>query len=170
MADAPKMNGAANGTANGTIAKLEKPKEIHDFDVIIVGAGISGINMAYRIQQHFPKFSYAIIEARAAMGGTWDLMKYPGIRSDSDLHTFGFAWRVWQEKVPIAEGHKIVRYLKESSAEYGIDKHIRYKHKMKEAHWLSREQLWNLTVEVTGPDGEVDKQLFRSSFMVLGTG
>jgi cation diffusion facilitator CzcD-associated flavoprotein CzcO len=170
MADAPEMNGTMNGAANGTIAKVEKPMEIHDYDVIIVGAGISGVNMAYRIQQHFPKYSYVIIEARSNMGGTWDLMRYPGIRSDSDLHTFGFAWRAWEEEIPIAEGHKIVRYLKESSAEYGIDKHILYKHKMKEAHWLSREQSWNLNVEVTGADGETTRQLFRGQFMVLGTG
>lgn len=170
MADDSKMNGTMNGTANGTIAKVEKPAEFLDYDVIIVGAGISGINMAYRIQQHFPKYKYVIIEARSAMGGTWDLMKYPGIRSDSDLHTFGFAWRAWEEKIPIAEGHKIVRYLKESSAEYGIDKHILYHHKMKAAHWYSREQSWNLTVEATGTDGEITKKLFRAPFMVLGTG
>ncbi|KAF2431330.1 FAD/NAD(P)-binding domain-containing protein [Tothia fuscella] len=159
-----------NGSVNGTISKMEKPAEIHDVDVIIIGAGISGVNMSYRIQQHFPSKKYVVLEQRAAMGGTWDLMRYPGIRSDSDLHTFGFSWEPWAEKIPIAEGGKIVKYLKQCSEKYGIDKHILYNHKVKEANWQSREQNWTLTVEALGDNGEVTLKKFRGMFMVLGTG
>src|SRR5262245_24727311 len=83
------------------------------FDVIIVGAGISGINAAYRLQSQLPSLSYAILEARDAIGGTWDLFKYPGIRSDSDLFTFGFAWQPWNQPNPIAEGEPISKYMRE---------------------------------------------------------
>jgi cation diffusion facilitator CzcD-associated flavoprotein CzcO len=168
--DTAEMNGTINHEMNGTISHEVKPVEVLDYDVLIIGAGISGINMAYRIQTNFPSKSYIIIEQRTDMGGTWDLMRYPGIRSDSDLHTFGFAWRAWAEKIPIAEGAKIVKYLKECSAETGIDKKILYRHKVKESRWQSREQKWNLTVEATGEDGEVTKKQFRGQFMVLGTG
>jgi cation diffusion facilitator CzcD-associated flavoprotein CzcO len=161
-ADTPEMN--------GTISLEVKPIEVVDYDVVIIGAGISGINMAYRVQTNFPDRKYVILEARKAMGGTWDLMKYPGIRSDSDLHTFGFAWKPWTEKVPIAEGAKIVNYLKQCSAEYGIDKKIEYRHKVKECRWQSREQRWTLSVEATGEDEVVTKKLFRGQFIVLGTG
>jgi cation diffusion facilitator CzcD-associated flavoprotein CzcO len=154
---------------NGSAVESKSP-EVSDYDIVIVGAGISGINMAYRFQENFPKRTYIILEARNAMGGTWDLMKYPGIRSDSDLHSFGFEWKPWSEENPIAEGAKIVRYLKEAAAENGIDKRILYRHKLKRSSWLSREQKWTLEVEATSEDGEVSKKLFRGKFMVLGTG
>ena len=97
-------------------------------------------------------------------------MRYPGIRSDSDLHSFGFAWRPWEEKVPIAEGYKIIKYMKESAAMYGIDKKILYRHRMVDVFWLSREQAWTLTIEVTNADGEKEIKYFRGKFLVLGTG
>lgn len=157
------------GTMNDSTVD-SKPVEVSDYDMVIVGAGISGINMAYRFQEHFKNGTYIILEARKAMGGTWDLMKYPGIRSDSDLHSFGFEWKPWSEEIPIAEGYKIVRYLKEAAAENGIDKKIRYRHKVKKTSWLSREQKWTLEVEATGEGGEITKKLFCGRFMVLGTG
>lgn len=157
------------GTMNSSAVE-SKPVEVSDYDMVIVGAGISGINMAYRFQEHFRKGTYIILEARNAMGGTWDLMKYPGIRSDSDLHSFGFEWKPWSEENPIAEGGKIVRYLEEAAAENGIDKKIHYQHKVKKTNWSSREQKWTLEVEATGEDGETTKKLFRGKFMVLGTG
>jgi cation diffusion facilitator CzcD-associated flavoprotein CzcO len=127
--------------------------------------------MAYRFQASFPKKSYVIIERRQNIGGTWDLMKYPGIRSDSDLYTFGFAWRPWPEKEPIAEGHQILKYMNDSAAEYGIDKNILFQHKMVEARWLSREQAWTIKTEVTDHiTSQKSTKWFRGKFMVLGTG
>lgn len=127
--------------------------------------------MAYRYQESFPKARYVILEQRENMGGTWDLMRYPGIRSDSDLYTFGFAWKPWPEKIPIVEGGAILKYMKESAAQYGIDKNILFRHNVKESNWSSREQAW--TVEVDVIDGESGKRSvkhFRGNFMVLGTG
>jgi hypothetical protein len=163
----------ANIMTNPQIPAVEdaSPKDIQDFDMLIIGAGISGINMAYRYQDSFPRGKYIVLEQRENMGGTWDLMKYPGIRSDSDLYTFGFAWRPWPEKIPIAEGGAILKYLKESAAQYGIDKRILYQHKVKESKWSSREQAWTLTVEaVDGASGKTNVRYFRGKFMVLGTG
>lgn len=144
--------------------------ELHDYDMIIVGAGISGINMAYRTQSMLKGKSYVILERRQNMGGTWDIMRYPGIRSDSDLYTFGFAWRPWNQGSPIAEGPLIAKYMKECAAETGIDKHIMYSHRVVEAQWQSREQAWTLEVEATSQDGTKTTKFFRGSFMVLGTG
>jgi cation diffusion facilitator CzcD-associated flavoprotein CzcO len=157
------------------IPEEEKVKEvdnrqIEDYDFLIVGSGISGINTAYRFQQHFPKKSYVVLEQREQMGGTWDLMRYPGIRSDSDLQTFGFPWRPWEEEQPIADGWKILKYMNESASMYGIDKHILYKHKVKEANWHSREQAWTLTVVATGTDGSEKTKYFRAPFLTMGTG
>lgn len=141
-----------------------------DFDIMVIGAGISGINTAYRIQTTFPSLTYCVLEARERMGGTWDLMRYPGIRSDSDLFTFGFAWRPWPKQIPIAEASEILEYMNESAEEYGIDKHIRYRSKVKEARWLSREQRWTLGVEVTDQLGGKRWKQFRSQFIIMGTG
>ena len=100
----------------------------NNFDVIIVGAGISGVNAAYRLQESLPDYSYAIFEGRAEMGGTWSLFKYPGIRSDSDLHTFGFPWDPWKEDRAIADAPSILKYVKTTAERHGIDKHVKYQH------------------------------------------
>ncbi|KIM97582.1 hypothetical protein OIDMADRAFT_130179 [Oidiodendron maius Zn] len=121
-----------------------KVGEESHFDVLIIGAGISGINSAYRIQAELPHYNYAIIEARSAMGGTWDFFRYPGLRSDSDLHTFGFPWRPWSSPKSIADGQSICKYIQESAAEYGIDKRVRYRHHVTSANWSSAEQQWSL--------------------------
>jgi cation diffusion facilitator CzcD-associated flavoprotein CzcO len=122
----------------------------HEFvDVLIVGAGISGIGAAYYLQRDHPGRSYAILEARGASGGTWDLFRYPGIRSDSDLHTFGFEFRPWRSDVAIADGMSILDYLRETAAEYGIDQHIRYHAKAVAASWSSAEGRWTVETENT---------------------
>ena len=143
----------------------EKVVEVHEYDVLIIGAGISGINCAYRLQTKLPDRSYAILEARSNMGGTWDLFKYPGVRSDSDLQSYSFPWRPWTKDNPLATGESIVEYLKESAELYGIDKKIQYRHKVKEASWVSRNQVWTLTVQTD--DGD---KIYRTPFLVLGTG
>ena len=138
-----------------------------DFDVAIIGSGISGINAAYRVQTQAPAgTTYAILEARNEMGGTWSFFKYPGIRSDSDLHTFGFQWRPWQQKRPIADGDSIVRYLRECASMYGIDKKVRYGHKLVSADWSSADLCWTLQVDVAG----AGRREFRARFVILGTG
>jgi cation diffusion facilitator CzcD-associated flavoprotein CzcO len=114
--------------------------------------------------------SYVVLERRQDLGGTWDIMQYPGIRSDSDLFTFGFPWKPWNQGSPIAQGGLIKAYMKEAAAENGIDKHILFRHRLVDARWQSREQAWTLTVEATGEDGSKETKFFRGSFMVLGTG
>ena len=120
------------------------------FDVIIVGAGLSGIDAAYHLQSYCRNKSYAILEARDAIGGTWDLFRYPGIRSDSDMYTFGYSFRPWQLKAAIADGESIRSYIRETAAEYGIDRHIRFRHRVRSAAWSAAEALWTLEVEGAG--------------------
>ncbi|CAF9918479.1 hypothetical protein IMSHALPRED_004317 [Imshaugia aleurites] len=141
----------------------EKSEDI--FDIIIVGAGISGINAAYRIQTELPSARYTILEARGGIGGTWDLFRYPGFRSDSDLYTFGFAWRPWREQKIIADGDSIRNYIRESAALYGIDQKVKYHRKLVSANWSSDQQAWSLQV-----DEEGRKTHFHARFVVLGTG
>jgi cation diffusion facilitator CzcD-associated flavoprotein CzcO len=116
-------------------------------DVLIVGAGISGIGVAYYLQRDHPGRSYAIAEARAASGGTWDLFRYPGVRSDSDLHTFGYEFRPWRSDVAIADGDSILAYLRETAAAYGIDRHIRYQTRVISASWSPQDARWTVTTE-----------------------
>ncbi|KAJ5772761.1 hypothetical protein N7457_007657 [Penicillium paradoxum] len=135
------------------------------FDVIIIGAGISGINAAYRIQDQLPGYSYTILEARDDLGGTWDLFKYPGIRSDSDLFTFGFQFNPWSRANPIAEGGAIKEYMRETAAKYGIDQHILYNHRLSLADWSSDDNAWSLAVNSNGTD-----QTFTARYVIFGTG
>jgi monooxygenase len=116
-------------------------------DVLIVGAGISGIAAAYHLQKNCPRKTFAILEARDALGGTWDFFKYPGLRSDSDLYTFGFSFKPWTSDKAIADATTILQYLKDTAAEFGIDKTIRYRHRVVEASWNSQDALWNVIVE-----------------------
>ena len=118
-------------------------------DVLIVGAGISGIGAAYYLQRDHPHRSYAVLEARGASGGTWDLFRYPGIRSDSDLQTFGYEFKPWRDDAAIAGGDKILAYLRETAAEFGIDRHIRYHTKVLTASWSSDAARWSVRVEDT---------------------
>ncbi|KAK1515840.1 uncharacterized protein CCOS01_13038 [Colletotrichum costaricense] len=152
-----------------------KVDEIYDY--IIIGAGISGINTAYYLQSHGPKnASYAILEGRPRMGGTWDLFQYPGIRSDSDIYTFGFSWNPWKGENPLAGGPEICAYLEESASEHGIDRHIKYNHQVASADWNSATCRWILKASVTGGganDGTNEKQQTKTiaaRFVVLGTG
>ena len=117
------------------------------FDVVIVGSGLSGIDAAYHLQTFCPGKSYVILENRDAIGGTWDLFRYPGIRSDSDMYTFGYSFRPWQSDSAIADGESIRTYIRETAAEYGIDRKIRFRHRVKSASWSSADALWTIEVE-----------------------
>ena len=119
-------------------------------DVVIVGAGISGVSAAWHLQDRCPTKSYAILEKRSAMGGTWDLFRYPGIRSDSDMYTLGFRFRPWTERQAIADGGPILEYIKSTAAMYGIDEHIRLSHKLLSADWSKTENRWTLHIENNG--------------------
>jgi cation diffusion facilitator CzcD-associated flavoprotein CzcO len=120
---------------------------LEHLDVVIVGAGLSGICAAYYLQTRCPARRYALLEARDALGGTWDLFRYPGVRSDSDMHTLGFSFRPWREPTTIADGAAILRYLRETAAAYGIDHQIRYGQRVRRASWSSDTALWTLDVE-----------------------
>jgi monooxygenase len=115
-------------------------------DVVIVGAGISGISAAWHLQDRCPGKSYALLEGRENLGGTWDLFKYPGIRSDSDMYTLGFRFKPWTSEKAIADGPSIMSYLKETVSEFGIDKHIRFGHKVIAADWSDADNQWSVRV------------------------
>jgi cation diffusion facilitator CzcD-associated flavoprotein CzcO len=116
-------------------------------DVLIVGAGLSGIGAAVHLREQCPDKRFLILEGREAMGGTWDLFRYPGIRSDSDMHTLGYNFKPWLARKAIADGPSILEYIHETAAEYGVEEHIRYRHKVKTAAWSSEESRWLVTVE-----------------------
>ena len=118
--------------------------------MIVVGAGISGIDAGYHLQTSCPWAKYAILEARDAIGGTWDLFRYPGIRSDSDMLTLGFPFRPWESDKLIADGPAILKYVRDTAAHYGIDQKIRFHHKVVAAHWSSEKGRWRLDVEGKG--------------------
>ena len=143
--------------------KANPPEHVN---VLIVGAGISGIGAAFHLQDKTDK-SYAILEARDSMGGTWDLFRYPGIRSDSDMHTLGFRFRPWAKDDSIADGASILSYVKETAAEYGIDRKIRYGHRVVRASWLTDDARW--TVEVERADGG-EKVLLTCDFLFAASG
>lgn len=126
---------------------------------------MSGINCAYRLQSQLPNLKFAVFEARNDVGGTWDLFKYPGIRSDSDLYTYGFSWEPWPYKHPIAEGELIVKYLKSCVDKHDLGKYLNFSHKVSSADWSSVEQRW--TVEMKSED---NIKQYTSRFVVLGSG
>ena len=126
--------------------------DLEHVDVLIVGAGISGIGCACHLQQQHPGKTYAILEARSATAGTWDLFRYPGIRSDSDLHTFAYGFKPWEHDKAIADGGLIRDYLRQTASENGIDRHIRTGHKVLEAAWSSEQARW--IVDIERSDGE----------------
>ena len=126
----------------------EQPPE--HVDVIVVGAGLTGIGAAAQLRERLPGKSVAVLEARAASGGTWDLFRYPGIRSDSDMFTFGFSWRPWPGNVALADGPSILEYVRTVAREYAVDELIRYRHRVTGASWDSASARWTVTVDHDG--------------------
>jgi monooxygenase len=121
-------------------------------DVLVVGAGLSGIAAGYHLQAECPEKSFAILESRGSIGGTWDLFRYPGVRSDSDMYTLGFRFRPWPDAKTIADGPAILDYVRETASEHGIDQRIRFNHRVVRAEWSSEDSLW--TVEALRTDTE----------------
>lgn len=120
---------------------------IEHLDHLIVGAGLSGVGAAVHLQRAFPERSYAVLESRGAIGGTWDLFRYPGVRSDSDMYTLGYRFKPWTGRKAIADGADIRAYIRETAAENGIDDRIRFHHKVVSADWSSADERWTVTVE-----------------------
>jgi monooxygenase len=129
---------------------VTQARESEHFDVVIVGAGLSGIGAGYHLQTNSPGRTYVILEGREASGGTWDLFRYPGIRSDSDMYTLGYNFRPWKEAKAIADGPSILKYVRETASDHGIENHIRYNHMVKSAAWDSETAAWTVETEVAG--------------------
>jgi cation diffusion facilitator CzcD-associated flavoprotein CzcO len=135
------------------------------FDVLIIGAGISGIDAAYRIRERSPQLSYAILERRAHLGGTWDLFRYPGVRSDSDIYTLCFPWEPWTRPEMIVDGEHIWEYLDETARNHHIAEHIRFNTYVRSVDWDSTTDTWTVRTEQDGAD-----KTYRCRFVVFGTG
>lgn len=136
-------------------------------DVLIVGAGISGIAAAYYLKSRCPKHSWTIVEGRGAIGGTWDLFRYPGVRSDSDMYTLGYRFRPWTGDQAIADGPAILRYIRETAREFGIDREIRFNQRVRRIVWLSEAAEWTVTIEDS--EGKSERQM-RCKFLFMCTG
>lgn len=137
------------------------------FDVVIIGAGLSGIGAGCHLTKRCPGKSFVILEGRDVTGGTWDLFRYPGIRSDSDMYTLGYAFRPWREAKAIAGGPAILNYVRETAAEYGVDRRIRFRHAVKWVSWSSRDAAWTVEAE-RGPEQEPAR--FTCNFLLTCTG
>jgi cation diffusion facilitator CzcD-associated flavoprotein CzcO len=145
----------------------KKTTAVEHLDVLIVGAGISGISTAYYLQKRCPQKKFTILEGREAIGGTWDLFQYPGVRSDSDMHTLGYSFRPWENPKVIADGPAILQYIHETAAEFGIDQQIRFNHRVRRAIWSSADARWTVEV-VRGLEHEIVD--FTCNFLCMCTG
>jgi monooxygenase len=140
---------------------------LEHLDVLIVGAGLSGVGAAHHLQERCPGRSYAILEGRPRTGGTWDLFRYPGIRSDSDMYTLGYSFRPWEEATAIADGPSILSYVRSTAQEAGIDRHIRLSHRVVRADWSSEDSRWTVTVQRTDTGESTE---ISASFLLMCTG
>lgn len=136
------------------------------FDVIVIGAGLSGVGAAVRLQRDCPDRSFALIERREAIGGTWDLFRYPGIRSDSDMHTLGYDFKPWQAQKSIADGESIRDYVNQTADEHGIREHIRFQQKLVAADWCGERAEWRLTVETSSGES----RYYRCNLLFMCSG
>lgn len=143
------------------------PQDTELFDIIIIGAGLSGISAAVHLSRQSPEATWCILESRAQIGGTWDLFKYPGVRSDSDMHTLGFSFQPWTSEKAIAEGGEILKYIKDTAERFDISPHIRLGHQVVAADWSDLDQCWHLNVYV---DGESRPKLFRCRLLQVCAG
>src|SRR5918995_6532348 len=139
-------------------------------DVVVVGAGISGIGAGYHLQTMCPNRSYAILEDREDIGGTWDLFRYPGVRSDSDMHTLGYRFKPWTASKAIADGPAIMAYLRDTVAEFGIDRHIRFRHRVRRAEWSSADATWTVSAERRSESGDVEPVTITCNYLFMCSG
>lgn len=143
---------------------------VDHFDVIIVGAGLSGVGAAWHLKHRCPQKTFAILEGRGASGGTWDLFRYPGIRSDSDMYTLGYSFRPWREAKAIADGPSILQYVRATSSEAGIDKDIRFHHRVVRADWSSKDRQWTVVAETSAPGADKKSVVFTCGFLFMCAG
>src|SRR2546423_3805441 len=144
--------------------------DIEHLDVLVVGAGLSGIGAACHLRKRCPDRSVAIVEARAASGGTWDLFRYPGVRSDSDMYTLGYAFRPWRDGKAIAAGASILRYLRDTAREHGIESLIRYRQRVRRATWSSADARWTVEIDVEHDDGPPTRRQASCGFLLMCSG
>jgi cation diffusion facilitator CzcD-associated flavoprotein CzcO len=149
---------------------METTRNAEHFDVLIVGAGLSGIGAGYHLQQNCPGKSYVILEGRDCIGGTWDLFRYPGIRSDSDMFTLGYSFKPWTDAKAIADGPSILNYVRETATENGIDKKIRFHHRVKRASWSTQDACWTIEAERGAGEGASDVVRFTCNFLFSCSG
>lgn len=144
------------------------------YDIVVIGAGLAGINCAYRLQTQLPSASFTVLDAREDIGGTWELFKYPGIRSDSDLHTYGFAWEPWPYENPIAEGDLIMRYLHACCDKHDLKRHMQFRQRVTGGDWDGERRRWTLAIDGAdagaGQGGRRRRRTLEAGFVVLGTG
>ena len=134
-------------------------------DVVVVGAGLSGIGAGYRLSTEHPGKTWAILEARQAIGGTWDLFRYPGVRSDSDMYTLGYQFKPWRDAKSIADGASILDYIHETAREFGIDEHVRFGTKVVGANFSTADSLWTLDLQVTDEQGRTHSETLTCTFL-----
>ena len=135
------------------------------FDVLIIGAGLSGIAAGYHLQTKCPAKRFVILEGRESIGGTWDLFRYPGVRSDSDMFTLGYSFKPWTEPKAIADGSRILNYVRETAVENGIDKKVRFRHRVKRSSWSTKDACWTVEAERTTADGLTETVTFTCNFL-----
>src|SRR5260221_2756276 len=164
------INGKQPGRTRWHTQGAETTAASEHFDVLIVGAGLSGIGAGYHLQQKSPAKSYAILEGRDCIGGTWDLFRYPGIRSDSDMFTLGYSFKPWTEAKAIADGPNILNYVRQTATENGIDRNIRFNHRVKRASWSSQEARWTVEAERTMGEGGTETVRFTCNFLFMCSG
>jgi monooxygenase len=138
---------------------------VEHFDVLIMGAGLSGIDAAYHLQKLSPTKSYVLLEQRERIGGTWDLFRYPGIRSDSDMLTMGYSFRPWTSPKAISPGSDIRDYITATAREEGIERHIRFRHRILRAGWSTAEATWTVEAMRTRADGGEEPVTFTCNFL-----
>lgn len=138
---------------------------VEHFDIVIIGAGLSGIGAGYRLQTRCPHKKFVIFEVRDQIGGTWDLFRYPGVRSDSDMFTYAYPFRPWKGAKALADGPTILNYLRDTAQAYGIDRHIRFRHRVQSASWSTEDARWTIEVSSAG-----ETQRFTCDFLYGCTG
>jgi monooxygenase len=157
-----KINNRTQASSITAIATLRDCKMSHTLDVVIIGCGISGISSAYHIQRHCPSKSWVVLERRKKLGGTWDFFNYPGIRSDSDMYTFGYNWKPWTNNTAISPKHEILRYLNEAVDEHSLRSHISFNTNVISASFSTKTKRWKITAH--------DGVIYNAQYVMFNTG